>query len=273
MSTPDSELDTRLLAAYLERQTSPEETRRIEEALDVDAGARRRLAQLEALTRALGSPLPELESIDLVRGVRKSLSESAAKPRATWRFSRWSVGLAASLAAMAAWLVATSPRESPDSEFRSKSGVAQQSDGRRWAGIQVHRVAGASQAVRANDRFAASDDLVISYTNRGVSPFEYLSVFAVDDQGNVHWFYPAYEHPGADPASIAIEKAVTERALPDRIHHEFAVERISIYGLFSRHPLRVSEVEAWIKKQGGSVALESPFPETTLHASRLQILP
>ncbi|HEY3497656.1 MAG TPA: hypothetical protein VGK73_23320 [Polyangiaceae bacterium] len=273
MSIPESELDTRLLAAYLERQTSADETRRVEEALVVDAGARRRLAQLEELTRALGSPLPELESIDLLRGVRKALSEPALKPRGVWRLSPWCVGLAATLASAAAWLVAISPRESSDSEFRSKSGAAEQSDGRRWAGIQVHRVSGASQAVRANERFAASDDLVISYTNRGVSPFEYLSVFAVDDRGNVHWFYPAYEHLGADPASIVIEKAVTERALPDRIHHEFAAERISIYGLFSRRALRVSEVEAWIRKQGGRVASDSPFPDTSLHTLTLRVLP
>lgn len=273
MSTPEWELETQLLAAYLERQTSAEETRRIADAVEADAGVRQRLTELRELMRALGSPVPELESVDLVRDVRKALTESASNTRAKWRLPWWSLGLAAAFASIAVWLGGISSQKSSESEFRVKSGIATPAVERRWAGIQVYRVSGASQAVRANDRFAMSDDLVISYTNRGASPFDYLSVFAVDGHGEVHWFYPAYEHPGADPVSIVIKKDVTERALPDRIHHEFAAERISIYALFARHPVRVSQVEAWVKRQGGRVSLESPFPETSLHTLTLQVQP
>ncbi|HMA91398.1 MAG TPA: hypothetical protein VKP30_01880 [Polyangiaceae bacterium] len=100
---------------------------------------------------------------------------------------------------------------------------------------------------------------MFSYTNLGSSPFEYLVIFSVDAHKNVRWFYPAYEQPGTNPASIAIKHDLADVPLPDLIHQDWAPGPIAIHALFSSRPLHVLEVEAWIEHAGSMQALREPL--------------
>ena len=85
-------------------------------------------------------------------------------------------------------------------------------------------------------------------------------------RARVHWYYPAYEQPGQNPAAPAIRTHALGVELGEEIRHALPVGPLRMVALFLRRPLRVKEVEdvvseAW-RSHGGSVtALETlPLP-------------
>jgi hypothetical protein len=90
---------------------------------------------------------------------------------------------------------------------------------------------------------SADDGLVFRYTNLGPEPFGYLMVFGIDAAREVHWYFPAYEVAGSDPASLPVQRGGTNVTLPDVIHHKLAAGRLAVYAVFTREPLQVLAVE------------------------------
>jgi hypothetical protein len=133
----------------------------------------------------------------------------------------------------------------PD-ELRVKSAGTVAED--RWIGIAAFRVGseGVAQPLAAGDAasvIAPGDGLVVRYTNLGPAPFGYLMVLGIDAAREIHWYFPAYEVAGSDPASLPIQREGTNIALPDVIHHELATGPLVIYAVFTREPLHVLAVE------------------------------
>src|SRR5262245_54158409 len=238
MKTRGHDLPIESLAAYLEGEVTASESAALEAQLAEMPAARRRLAQLRDTRDALGAPIPELEGIDLAPAVGRALRAPAAAPRQRGRF--WAGFLTAGALAAAMGAVALWPRSSD--EFRPKSASAdgdRAGEGDRWAGVQVYRVDGSGEPQRLGDRVSAREGLLFSYTNLGPQPFEWLMIFAVDGRGEVRWFYPAYESPGTNPASIGIKPGEAEVALSDAVYHDLAAGPLVLYGVFSHRPLRV----------------------------------
>ena len=249
---PERALASETLAAYLERELSPSETQRLEDMLARDADAQRRLEQLRHIRDALSAPEPELESIDLVLAVQTAqrLPERTPPRRSIW----WLLGggVTATAAALLLAFGVDTGQWSP-SEFRAKSGGSELPDPRRWTAVQVYQVSAGGEPQQLSERVSANDGFLFSYTNLGPEPFEYLMIFAVAASGQVSWFHPSYETVGTNPTSIHIEKGRAEVPLKEVIEHDFAPGPLSIYALFTRQPMRVLEVEAWLEQQRGNL--------------------
>jgi hypothetical protein len=272
-SADRSKPDTRELAAYLQGEVTASEARAIDAALSADAGSRKRLDELKQVCDALSAPIPELERLDLAANVQAALAKPEPSSRKRGRLWVWTLSAAAALASVGALFLGVLPRAPADSEFRAKSGGIAADGSRRWAGIQIHRVSDTGKPERVSDRLTPRDGLVFSYTNLGPTPFDYLMIFAVDAHGKVYWFYPAYERHGTDPSAVTIEKSTSETRLPDVVNHDFARGPLSIYGLFARRPLRVSDVEAWLGEHGARIASAPPLAETSLHTVQVRVEP
>jgi hypothetical protein len=272
-SEEGTRLSTRHLAAYLQGEVTASEAGSIETELRDNAGTRKRLAELQHIRDVLSAPVPELAQLDLVARVQTALAQPSRASSTRGRVLMRSLAAAAALVAVAVMLRDVSQHGSSASEFRAKSSGSAVAASRRWAGIQVHRIDAAGKSERADEQLTAQDDLVFSYANLGPAPFDYLMIFAVDASGKVYWFYPAYERQDTDPPAVAIQKSASEAPLPDLIHHDFAYGPLSIYGLFARHPLRVSQVEAWLGEHGGRITSVTPLPETSLHSVTLRVEP
>jgi hypothetical protein len=82
-------------------------------------------------------------------------------------------------------------------------------------------------------------------------------VFAVDRRGAVHWYYPAYERQGEDPAAVLIRTNAYGVELGEEIRHPLPEGDLRMFALFLRAPHRVLETEAAISAalaaRGGSV--------------------
>ncbi len=103
-------------------------------------------------------------------------------------------------------------------------------------------------ATEAVDRTVhPNDGILIAYSNPSAD-LAFLMVFAVDVHGDVHWYYPAYERAGENPAAPAIRTRALGVELNEEIRHPLPVGPLRVFALFLRRPLLVDEVERQVSE-------------------------
>jgi hypothetical protein len=279
-------LPPRALAAFLEGEVTRSEAAAIEAHMRGSESARRHLEQLDEIRGSLAR-LPEATDESQVATMAELWRALEAAPagrrpqRPRWscrvRTSAW-LGMGACAAFATALLVfgAFSPSRSafvaspggsdgdaPASEFLVKAANADPDD--RWVSIEVLRIESDGVAAPLSSRgIHAGDKLVFRHANGGPEPFGFLTVFAVDAAKKIHWYYPAYETVGADPVSVSITGDDRAVALPDAIEHQLVAGPLVFYGVFTRAPLRVLDVErsveAILARQGWNPRMPPRLP-------------
>jgi hypothetical protein len=238
----------RTLAAYAERELPPSEAKEVEAELAGSPELRRRLDRYRELCDALAAPIPELERLDLAAMVSaRARVAPAPRPSVRSRPWVWSGALAAAACvALAVGMVGRRPRPT-EGEVRARGGA--QPDGERWQGVRLFLVKDGSAPTPLADGVGVHDGVLVSYSNLGPKPFDFLMVFAVDSQGQVAWLYPAWEKSDEDPSSVPIRRSVAGVELRSLIHPAWTVGRVTIHALFTRQALKVREVEAMLSAQ------------------------
>lgn len=278
-----------LLVSYVDGDVTPSQAAAIERAIEESPEVRRRASELTRITTALSSSIPELESMDLAARVRAGTAEIdrqsrerarrnerpwSFSPRFRWRW-RWPAAMTGLVAAGATALLLFVAR--PENRAGDELAVLDEAAGmraksagpgaagapERWAGISAYRVAGGRAPERLGGRMSSDDGLLFAYTNLGPRPFTHLMVFAVDASGQVRWFHPAYQQAGTNPASIPIQ-ANANVPLAEVVSHPFAPGPATVHALFSRRPLRVQEVEAWLARRPAANGA-TPWPDSYRH--------
>jgi hypothetical protein len=145
----------------------------------------------------------------------------------------------------------------------SSGPVARGTTAEEGGGPNVHffRTVSDHQTESVERTIHANDGILIAYSNPGAE-LAYLMVFAVDAQGGIHWYYPAYEQPGQNPAALAIQRRALGVELGEEIRHELPVGPVRMFALFLRRPRRVEEVEdlvsaAWRSHAGAVTSLDT----------------
>ncbi len=266
---PHGPVDDELLAAFVEGELSASERAAIEVALSQDAALRRRVTELERVRSALSRPVQELEEFDLAGAVRSRIE---APERSLSRRGALYAG-AGLAAATALWLGLRAPSVAEPSEaFRAKGGPATRGSTERWTALRVHRARDGEAPELITRPIARDGGLLFSYTNRAEAPFEYLMVFGVDARGAVYWFHPAYERLGDDPRSTPIQAGVADELLPEVVRHDLSSGTLVLRALFTRRPLGVLSVEAWVAKKRAQPNLALPA-EGHLQIIELEVAP
>lgn len=183
-----------------------------------------RVAELRALTDLLEVAPPQL---DLVAAIDAKLTKR--------RRRRWGMSTIGLLAAASALVLFFRPTED---EVRIKG-----SHPATWSGVELYRLQQDRAPERLEAIFAAKDSLLVAYVNGGERPFSHLALFAVSASGKIYWYYPAWLEERDDPQSIAIEVTTKPIELKERITQDLPSGRVVFHALFSRQPLRVSELE------------------------------
>jgi hypothetical protein len=174
---------------------------------------------------------------------------------------------------------ARSGADAPAGEFRGKDAAAVPDD--RWVHIEVLHVEADDVARPLPGRgiVHAGDRLVFRYASGGPDRFGFLMVFAVDSAKEIHWYYPAYETAGTDPSSVSISGDHQGAALPDAIEHPLPAGPLTFYGVFTRAPLHVLDVErrveAMLAQQGWDPRLPPrlPIPASGQHLVGATVVP
>jgi hypothetical protein len=123
--------------------------------------------------------------------------------------------------------------------------------------VHLFRSLPGGKAAPVTDRIGAGDGWLIAYSNPGTDA-RWLMVFAVDDACAVHWFHPAYEHAGENPAAVPIRTGENGVELGEEIRHQLGPGRLRVFGLFLREPLKVLVVEDVVRARCQEAAPAAP---------------
>jgi hypothetical protein len=252
-------VDVSGLLQFIEGDVSQLRAREIAAHLEGCAHCTAQIGSLRSTIDALATDSEEHEGLDLVPSIHRAIAQGGRPPARSGRphLSRRPVVVAVmSLAAAAALVVAVLPREGD--EFRRKGNVAGASTA-AGAGIKPYVVRGSEAAPLAN-RLSPEDALLFAYSNSGEAAFSYLMIFALDERGEVFWYYPAYTDAMTDPAAISITAGASEVILPEHVRQSLQRGALVIYGLFSHTPVRVSTIEAWAKELVANGAWQARSP-------------
>jgi hypothetical protein len=254
------------LLSFLDEELGPDEKAAVERISVDSASVRQRLDALRGLRRALGAPVPALESRELAEDLHAQAEvltkerlrrERSLQGRGEPVSRAWFAFAASALLLLGVGLGQLYPRpeEYPsgvEPGFRSKSASPAASPA-RWAGIRAFRLVAGGQPERLRKSVRSEDGLLFAYTNLGAEPFEHLMVFCVDAERELHWFYPAYASEKENPSSIPIQGG-QELALSEVVWLDLPKGPLTIYGAFTRQALDVWAVEAWFAAHPGGGA-------------------
>jgi hypothetical protein len=235
------------LAKYLVGEVTLSQAEEMEKHLSSCKACMQELEAMREMVGRISESTEQVEQKDHLPEVRRRIDLGDDGFR--YRRRRWPVfalaGAAIIALAVAGFLVFGSTGQ--DDEFRVKADEPPISEQDRWVGIEAFRMRGSGAPVSLGDEVRKSDYLILTYTNLGVRPYDYLMIFAVDEQGEVYWFHPAYTQKGEDPLSIKIAKGADRVELREQVRHDYPEGKLWIYGLFTRKPLGVSSVEQMVK--------------------------
>lgn len=251
-----NDISSQELFLYLEGEVTKRRAAEIDEHLGACRGCREQLESRREMLKSLAEPDEELMGLDLVPDVRKLIERGVrpAKPRRKLPAVSVRIGLLVALAGAVALWFATAEND----EFRIKSAGPVVHEGDKWVGLRVFRLGVDDRPAPLSGSVVRDDYLLFAYTNQGEKPYPYMMILAVAADNRVYWFYPAYTSEGSDPCSIPIGGNVSGAELFEKIRHDFEPGNLWIYGLFTRKPLQVSEVEALVKeiKPGDRIPLD-----------------
>ncbi len=171
-----------------------------------------------------------------------------AAPKRVWGF-----GIAAALGTVCLLLLWVRPNPSA---FSVRGGTPPAEPGAH-ANLQLFRVARTQQDAsavqvhaRIGDYLRHGEGLAFSYQNQDKPPYSRLMVFAVDADGQVFWFWPAWQAAHEDPHGVAISSSSGLTELGEAVFHQHRPGALTVYGLFSHAPVSVKEVEVILAETG-----------------------
>lgn len=228
------------LAGLIAGLLDPEPAAALRAHLDRCASCRARHASMLAMARNLAPDAGEFEDAHLVGDVMQAIRTAKVRSRAPRVIGRWL--WAPILAASAAAVLLIAKPFSPDRQdgFAVRGGMAASPD--RWVSIEIFRASGAGYR-RVIDRIAPQDALAFAYSNRGDEGYRHLMIFAVDETGEIFWYYPAQPGPG-----VSITKTA-HADLPDEIRHRLRPGRLRVFAVFSKETRAFAEVEEALRRE------------------------
>jgi len=245
------------LAALLDGELTKNQADTVREHAQGCASCRAQEAHFQKLTSALSRlELPADEAFV------QSVAAKLHRPR------RRSPLLAPALA-LAAALIATVwvTRSPPAPSGLTPRGIATPAGPGRHLGFEafVHpgSRAQARRPLREGDALSPGDGLSFLLYNRSHQESRFL-LFAVDSEGTVHWFYPAYLAPGTDPTSPVLGAAPEVVSLGEGVTPDHpAAGAFQVVAVFAPEELRVQRVEQLLS-EGSLDALRRQYPDAEI---------
>jgi hypothetical protein len=187
-----------------------------------------------------------LESLDRDGETRaRDRMARAIFPPAPRRRVLFGAGVGVLALASAAFVISVERSSDP---FQARGSV-QQPAARATPSLEIFRIGAGGRGERAGSTIRADEALAFSFVNPRAADgtagtAAYLMVFARDAGGHVFWFWPAWDNPADDPASLPVSKTDHPLELGESVRHPLQAGPLTIFGLFTERPHHVRQVEA-----------------------------
>ncbi|MGQ0505126.1 MAG: anti-sigma factor family protein [Myxococcaceae bacterium] len=291
MSCPSQSELFRLLEGELKERDAD----RIRSHTQGCASCQARLAEQQTLTSRIGAAFAPSTSDAAVAQVMARLERAAPERAPTpWQWQPWALVAVAAAVAGVIWV--SSPRaggptlvqappvapsapvhaspsaHAPPSPAFASRGSQQPLALHQQAGVALYEVADPVKKLSHDSKVSARSSFVAGYTNLGSAGAVFLTLFAVDAKGEVHWLYPGHPTADQDPSSLTLAPARDLALLPEAVTLERpAPGPLRILSIVSRQPLKVSAVESLPPKELNEEALRARWPDASITATRVDI--
>ena len=151
------------------------------------------------------------------------------------------------------WQATRAERPDSSAEFIARSGSTSSLDS--WVSVTLFRATQAGYVPAANE-LAAGDGIAFSYVMRPESGYGYLMILALDQAGQIYWYYPAFERTQNSHQSISVRSTQSAQSLPHEVKHDLRPGALRFFAIFSKEPLQVGDVERKVladAEQAGSL--------------------
>jgi hypothetical protein len=270
------------LILFLENQLEPTEQKQVEEHVAHCAACQKALQELAEITQVIGENDSSAEEdtafVDQVMARLNNPAESRSTPLPPAKKTKIRSGWFAALVPLAAALLFFTYQKLPtseDADDRFLPRGANEESLNTFTSLKVFR--SMNQTLEpAEAEIHADDFLAFAYSNqRKEDELKFLTVFAVDQDRQLYWYYPAFEEEGQNPCSIPIEITSGYTGLKDSIQHKLKPGELFIYALFSKKEICVGEIESLFKSQEKSVApgAELGWPEVAEQILKFKVVP
>lgn len=240
---------------HMAGELSPEQAAAVEEHFARCERCAKLRDEMVAMAARLAPDPQEFDDPDLAGEVMTIIKLGRAEPdRAplsrprgyrTWLLAPVAAAAVLALAVVAMDLWPIQHRED-GLQFQARGGGEERPD--RWVSLRVFRAQDTGYRPVLH-RLAPDDTLAFAYEDRSPQRYGYLMVFAVDERGEVFWYYPAHVTEGENPQSIRTSESRGPVELPDQVRHDLMEGRLRIFALFSRQALDVVTVENVVARQ------------------------
>lgn len=200
----------------------------------------RALAEIRSLAARIAAPVPSLQGSGALEALMSRLDGAApldvARPR---RIGRAWGAVALSIAAVSAFVLLL-PRGGDHRGAFTPRGA--DLNWARKVGVEVWALEHPLRRLTPGAVLAPGTPVVASYRNVDTAP-AYLLAFALDQDGEAHWLYPAHLDSRQDPAAVRLEPSGAPRAFSDSAVLEGVDGPLRFVLMVTREPLRVSSIE------------------------------
>lgn len=247
--------DIQKLTLFIEQALPDDELEEVAQHLGTCTSCAKLLEDVSSLTARLGADPGEFDTPTFSKDIQKLIQlgqEKKVAPLASKRVSLRTVSIfsiaAAAIAAImfAAALFESQPVNPTTDGYRARGASGAKTN--QWVSIQVFKKV--PNGFKAVDKFIEPNDaLAFAYRNQNQNRCNYLMIFAINDEGEIFWYYPAYTQDGVYPSSTPIESTNKAKQLPDAIEHNLKPGPLSLIALFLESPLNVKNVEHSVEMQ------------------------
>jgi len=196
----------------------------------------------------------------------RSLGLGGGTPGRT-RVSGWTGATLATVGAAILLLAVVRPLPGGGPEPVARGGRVDSAGALEVAAFRIH---GGSHSTRIEHTVSADDELAFAYRNEVAKAF--LMIFAIDSDGRVLWYHPAWTNPADNPQALPITSQIGFKELPEAIRQSLRGPRLVLYSLFMDQPLDVRTVEARIAA-GGGVFVANPSAGEVLSKVEWEVQP
>lgn len=171
-----------------------------------------------------------------------------ADTRGRTRVSGWTGATLAMVGAAILLLLVGGPFTGAESNPVARGGRVDGAGALEVAAFRIH----GGQSTRIEHTVSADDELAFAYRNE--VPKAFLMIFAIDGDGRVLWYHPAWTNRTDNPKAVPITTQIGFKELPEAIRQPLRGPRLVLHSLFMDQPLDVRTVEARIAAGAGAGA-------------------
>jgi len=241
---------------YVDEQLTTDRAREAEHHLETCAGCKQKLAGLRKLASTIAASAVHDDGSSFITSTLFAMDRSHGQTTKWWKYA---AAAAVILIALPVSYRIIANRSDNRGTFIARGG-SNSSMLQKLTGVETFLVSNGKQLpLRNGITLTREPKLAFRTTNATQNPL-YLLAFGIDSQGEIHWFFPAFNDPKTNPKAIALPARTQNRMLQELVQPEGCSQGLMrIVTVISPARRSVDQIETLLKGLSASANLTDIF--------------